>query len=243
MPSDHRSVLLRNGLWRSRRRARAILTTVAALIALPVASSAQPPAADVEIHRSRVTGLARFVKPREGKTIAVPLRGAQRRVQPIDFLREYGHLFGVSDPERELSVAKVRTDRIGHTHTTYQQYHQGIRVFSAVLKVHQNPRGEVVAANGDFHPIGATFDTAAVVGSDAAVALARLRIDPSDAVLESTELVIVDPGWYGDPPLGERLAYHLVLSDASVPLREAFFVDAHSGELLDQWSMIHTQER
>jgi Zn-dependent metalloprotease len=217
-----------------------ILTTVAALTALAASVRAQAPAADLEIHRSRVTGLARFVKPREGKTIAVPLQGAQRRVQPIDFLREYGHLFGVSDPERELSVAKVQTDRIGYTHTTYQQYHQGIRVFSAVLKVHQDARGEVTAANGDFHPIPATFDTASVVGPDAAVALARDRIAPSDAALESTELVIVDPGWYGDPPLGERLAYHVILSDASAPLREAFFVDAHSGEILDQWSLIET---
>jgi Zn-dependent metalloprotease len=242
MPNDQRCVLLRSGSRRHRNRAPSILATVVALTALPASSSAQPAAAGIEIHRSQVTGLARFVRPREGKTIAVPMRGAQQRVRPIDFLHEYGHLFGASDPERELSVMQVRTDHIGHTHTTYQQYHQGIRVFSAVLKVHQDARGEVTAANGDFHPIPLTFDTASVVAPDTAVALARLRIGPSDAALESTELVIVDPGWYGDPPLGERLAYHIVLSDPSVPLREAFFVDAHTGELLDQWSMIHTQQ-
>ena len=57
------------------------------------------------------------------------------------------------------------------------------------------------------------------------------------AAVDRTELVIVDPGWYGDPPRGARLSFHLVLQDRGSREQEAFFVDAHSGEILDRWSL------
>jgi Zn-dependent metalloprotease len=56
--------------------------------------------------------------------------------------------------------------------------------------------------------------------------------------VEDSKLVIVDPGWYGDQPRGVRLAYYVVLAEETRPLREAFFVDAHSGEILDHWTLI-----
>ena len=56
--------------------------------------------------------------------------------------------------------------------------------------------------------------------------------------VERSELVIVDPAWYGDPPIGPHLAYHVVVADASGMLREACFIDARTGSILDRWSMM-----
>lgn len=225
---------------RAGRLARAVLAGAIALSVLPVSAGAQGSATELEIRYSPVTGLARFVTPRRGKTIAVPRRGVTARPQPSEFLHEYGPLFGVSDPAKQLVQSRTQRDSIGYAHTSYQQYHQGIRVFSAVLKVHQDARGAFTAANGDFHPIQTTFDLSSAMYEEEAVGVASAEIASGALVLESTELVIVDPAWYGDPPRGTRLAYYIILADTSVPLREAFFVDAQTGEVLDQWSLIHT---
>ena len=47
---------------------------------------------------------------------------------------------------------KAETDALGYRHTTYQQVHNGVPVFSGVIKVHRNGAGDIVAANGDFYP-------------------------------------------------------------------------------------------
>src|SRR5690606_21544557 len=56
--------------------------------------------------------------------------------------------------------------------------------------------------------------------------------------VEDAELTIVDPGWYGDPATGERLAWRIVLTDLEAGVRQAMFIDAHTGEVLDQWTLI-----
>jgi Zn-dependent metalloprotease len=158
----------------------------------------------------------------------------------MDFLREHGHLFGIADPANELVLTAADTDAIEHRHTTYHQVHLGVPVFSGVVKVHQDAWGRIVAANGDFYPIKPTLSTTPSLTVDEAVSQAIAEIESEQPVVERSELVVVDPGWYGDPPIGQHLAYHVVLSDDSVPLWEAFFVDAHSGEILDRWTMICT---
>jgi len=57
--------------------------------------------------------------------------------------------------------------------------------------------------------------------------------------VEQSELVIIDPGWYGNPPIGPHLAYYIILTDIPQAIREGFFIDARSGAVLDEWNMIH----
>jgi Zn-dependent metalloprotease len=116
----------------------------------------------------------------------------------------------------------------------YEQVYEGLSVFSAVLRVHQDRNGRFVAANGDFYPIPATLDTTPSVSVETATAVAQAELNSVQATLEALELVVVDPGWYGDSPQGARLAYFIILRDDGVSLREAFFVDAHDGEVLDR---------
>jgi Zn-dependent metalloprotease len=209
---------------------------VAALGAAPAPQAAP----GLKIERSKLTGLATFVTAPGGGAIAVQPAVAGRRIQPMDFLTAQGHLFGVRDAARELVQTRAEADQLGQTHTTYQQVHKGVPAFSGVLKVHQAGDGSILAANGDFYPIADGLDTNPKLTGDEAAARAVAVLGRGQPKVESSELVIVDPGWYGDPPLGAHLAYYIILSDMAVPMREGFFVDAQRGRILDQWNLLET---
>src|SRR5262249_10352301 len=105
-----------------------------------------------------------------------------------------------------------------------------------VLKAHQASSGRVVAANGDFYPSARKVATTPALSADRAAEIARAEV--GQAAIAQSELVIVDPGWYGDPPTGGKLAYFVVVANLPLAIREAFFVDARAGTILDRWSLI-----
>ncbi len=183
-------------------------------------------------HATFVTGLNHAAIPVQAPTAGAPLR-------PVDFFRRHGALFGISNAERQLRFAGGRIDAIGQTHTTYHQMHNGVRVFAGVLKVHQDPNGAFTAANGDFFPVPQKLSVTPSVTVDRAEKVARAQLGRDKAFVEHSELVVVDPGWYGDPAIGPHLAYHVNLHDRAAVIREAFLIDAHTTAVLDRWSMIH----
>jgi len=215
------------------------------LLALPAfgqdaGAPGAPVANGLRIERSSTTGLASFVTAADGGPIPLRLPREIGETNVDLFLREQGALFGIADASSQLAAAKVEMDPLGRAHTTFQQVHQGIKVFAGVVKVHQDPAGAVHAANGDFFPIPAKVSIEPLLGDTQAAAMARARLGLGDVGVERAELVIVDPGWYGDPPRGAALAWHIVLADPPSFVREAFFIDARTGETLDQWTMLHT---
>jgi Zn-dependent metalloprotease len=216
------------------------------------AVAAQVDTSTLDIRRSGPHGLATFVTaktppglanraaaPGARQTIPVNIPRARGRFTGLAFWDQYGSLFGVADPVNQLTVEDVDVDPVGEVHTTYQQVHQGVPVFTGVLKLHQDAAGQVLAANGRFYPIKSTFDTKPTIDELAAQKIARAELAfNANPIVEDSELVIVDPGWYGDAPLGPRLAYRIVLTDLDAGIRESFFVNAHSGSILDHWSLI-----
>lgn len=193
----------------------------------------------VRIERSRQTGLANVVAGENGE--AIPLRAAPAAGAPkaIQFLDEYAHLFGVTDRASQLRESRKRVDLLGFTHTSFEQVYEEIPVFGSVIRVHENPDGEVTAANGSFFPIRRPIVTTPSLNEEQAVHQALADIDVADAAATTVRLTIVDPGWYGDPPRGARLAYYIELMGLESMTKRAFFIDAHTGEVLDHWSLIH----
>ena len=191
-----------------------------------------------------VSGL--FAAP--GATIPIPAdkpanQNGAGRAAALRFFDQYGTQFGIRDAGTELQWMKVETDLLGQAHTTFQQVFKGIEVYTGVLKVHQLATGEVLGANGRFYDIKPTMSVTPTVDAKSAEAAMRRDIpEGTHAALESIKLVIVDPGWYGDPiGGGPRLAYQVILNDIgrnALGFREAAFIDAQSGELLDKWSLL-----
>lgn len=229
---------------RSFRLAGKAIAAIAIVWAAP--ALAQPRPADpalsalrqrVQVVAEEADGRVTFVTGKDNAAIPLTVTG-RAGVQPADFLAEYGALFGVSDPGRELVQSRVVLDDLGGVHTTFEQVHEGVPVFAGMLKVHSRADGLIYAANGAFHPISEKLMLAPLLGTADAVRLATADLDAASTQVDRAELVIVDPGWYGDPPRGARLAYYLIVSDLTVPLREAMFIDARTGDVLDQWSLI-----
>lgn len=217
-----------------------ILSLVVALISSP--TMAANPEPGLQIQRSPKTGRATFIRATHGGAIDIPKSVAAGGVQagPAEFLQAHGRHFGVMAPDAELVLHKVVGDEIANTHTIYRQVFRGVPVFGGRLQVHQNALGAVVAANGNFFPIPASLRQAPTLTADQAANRAKAALSAVTPAVEKNELVIVDPGWYGDPPAGAHLAYHIVLADQAAGVREAFFVEAHTGKLLDRWNLLHT---
>lgn len=197
--------------------------------------------AGLRIVRSPVDGRATLITAADGRTLRLPMAPAKGgRPTADDFVDAYGPLFGVRNRAQELTAQPSWTDAIGQTHTSYQQVKNGVPVFGGVLRFHQNTQGNLSAANGRFFPVPDALPTVPTITKEQAVALGKEAVAAPNAVVEHSDLVMVDPGWYGDPPAGVHLAYHIVITDLAAGVREAFFIDAHTGKVLDQWSLRHT---
>ncbi|MHC4698889.1 MAG: M4 family metallopeptidase, partial [Planctomycetota bacterium] len=195
---------------------------------------------DVIVYPPQAMGNATFVTADDGGSIPVSLPPGRTAAEPMDFLNQYGDLFGVSDAATELTKAKTELDHLGQTHTTYQQHYLGLRVFGGVLKIHQDSNMNIIAANGRFLRIPGWLKSTPTLTPDAAEAAARAEIDGGELTIEQNDLVVVDPGSYGGPPIGPHLAFYVIVSDRSALIREAFFIDARTGRALDRWSLIKT---
>ncbi|MFQ5591827.1 MAG: M4 family metallopeptidase [Phycisphaerae bacterium] len=188
---------------------------------------------------SRATGVASFVTAGGGEPITADAQPWQRQADPLDFIREYGQLFGVADPERELVVTGTRRDGIGHTRVTYRQVHQGVEVFAGMLHVHFNADGRPIAANGTFVP-GISVDTTPRVNTDAAtdIALAavRRRIEPDAAVrVLQSKLYVFRANLARGRPGRNHLVYEVEVGNGR-DVREFLYVDAHKGYVVDRIS-------
>ncbi len=195
---------------------------------------------DLKVHHSTATGFASFLTAKHGGNIPVDPVAGQTEPTPAAFLSAYAHLFGIANPSTQLVERKVELDFLGHTHTSYAQVHKGISVFSGAIKIHQDADGEFMAANGDFYEIQDKLSTTPTTSATQAELIARSRLRVGPLKVYRSQLVIVDPGWYGDAPIGPHLAYHIELGDPARGVAEAFFIDARNGRILDQWTLRHT---
>lgn len=201
---------------------------------LPEASAPRTETKEYDI-RSNRAGRVTFVYP-------IPAANPAAASDPADLTADLtvhgvAPLFGVADVASNLSSEGAITDPLGRTTTTWRQMHRGVPVFSGILKTHQSSRGELIAANGLIHAVKTPLDVAPSRNDRYAADAIRAALRAPSAEVDVIELVVVDPGWYGDAPIGAHVAWHLVARSADFEM--AAFVDAHSGEVLDVWSLRH----
>jgi len=194
--------------------------------------------ANLRVTRSTSTGRIIFVTSADGKPISINTNAAAP-ASPREFLLQLGHHFGITDVDRELRLTQTQQDVLGHTHTKFQQIQGGVRVFGGAIRSHQNHRGELISLNGEFLPVSPKLLTQPRLDRAAIEHVIKnaLGLSPS---FDHFELVIVDPGWYGDRPQGEHLAYFVLASNPSESVAEGYFIDAHSGRIMDRWNLMET---
>ncbi|MHC4695303.1 MAG: M4 family metallopeptidase [Planctomycetota bacterium] len=210
---------------------------IAALGTAPTAAYGKVTDAHLKTRVSPATGVASFVSSADGKAIDVPLPPGTQQAEALDFFFAHGHLFGLTDPARQLVQDDAVTDRLGHTHATFRQVHEGVPVFAAVLRVHNNARGEFIAANGTFIP-DLKVSTTPVLSEDDASRIAITEVSeqldkPAGLTVSESKLYVFRVNLARGVPGPNHLVYEVEVGNGA-DVREFVYVDAHKGYLVDQ---------
>ena len=157
-------------------------------------------------------------------------------------------LFSVLKPMRgtEFRILKTKTDKLGFTHTTYQQYYNGIKVVLGQLKVHQK-NSLIVSYNGAYFP-PTNVRTTARVRKNQVIAIAK-KFSGTNDVFWATEDGISKTNT-PDPQLvllpnrkkaSVNLAYAIGVGSSSPKLTMGIiYVDAQTGTVLKYKNLVFT---
>jgi Zn-dependent metalloprotease len=191
--------------------------------------------------RTPIDGKIHMVAGVGGAALPLPEGVKPDLGDPFQVLRYHGDSFGIRFPERELVITRTERCTLGMIHHTFEQVYLGVKVFSGVIKVHLSPDGTPRSINGDFFRLPKKLSVTPSVSLDEALVFAEAHLDQHVLVQTSdAELVIVNPGWWGDPFLpAPVLAHHLVVEGSGM-LAEHVLIDAASGDLLDHWPAVHS---
>lgn len=194
------------------------------------------------IGKSNYTNLPNFIKFEQGKEIS-----------PDNFVNWAVYSFNVPD-NSTFKPYNTFNDELGYTHTRYKQYVNGIPVEGTMLISHVKD-GKVVSANGDYYQnFSSNLFPALTEASALKSALNKVnaqkymwenefmeRIRQQDFTPKG-QLVMVHKKGADYSSANMRLAYKFNIY-AEVPLYRAnVFVDAATGEILDEQNLICTAD-
>ncbi len=220
---------------------------LATLAGLAIAQDGQRLAGATVVDNSGVTNLPNFIKLDDAKQI--------RQENFVDWA-----LYSFNIPANStFKPYQVKTDELGYTHTRHQQYYNGYPVEASQVISHMRD-GKVTMVNGDYYVNFSSNTSASLTESDAlksalkkvnaqryiwenkaAEAHERMATnDPAFTYYPKGELVYVHKKGADYSAENMRLAYKFNIY-AEVPLYRAnVFVDANTGEILDEQNQICT---
>ncbi len=220
----------------------ATVILIAVFMSAHVAPGADKDAEGLAIRESHATGVARFVKPVRDRAIQLPAVPGQRQPTPLDFFRAHGELFGVTDPKRQLVRTTSTSDALNHTHTSFQQIHDGVPVFGALLRVHADAQGNIAVVNGTFVPdIKVSTKPALTAEVASRIALDRVidqQPGATDLSVLGSTLYVFRVNLARDILGPNHLVYEVNVGNGR-NVREFVYVDAHKGDIVDQITGIH----
>lgn len=202
--------------------------------------------AQVSIHSA--TGAARFVRAAPGGKLGsaqararMPSDAAKRN-DSIQFLTEYGSLFGLTNAATELGAARIDKDRQGGTHLTYKQVYQGVPVFGGELKTHFDASDNLTVVNGTFVPgITVSAKPARTADEAAATAVAAVKADlgrTARLAAVAPTLMIYRVGLAQGVEGANHLAWQVEVGNRT-DVRQFVYVDAHTGKVIEKINGIH----
>jgi bacillolysin len=183
------------------------------------------------IYRDQQTGVPNFVA---GALPAVAAGATNPQEAARAFFKQNTGMFRMRNPDSELSLIRDERDRIGMKHVRFQQRHNGVEVFGAVLIAHT--RGvQVDSVTGTYVP-DLSVDTQPSQTFEQAVALARAKVGQADAVVaqERSGLAIYARDGHS------ALTWKVELQSQAGDGRWLLFVDAHHGTLIHAINMTQT---
>ncbi len=138
------------------------------------------------------------------------------------------------DTMKAVNVANLDN---GVTKVRFQQFHQGVKVFGRSVAATRSELGFLTDVKGQFLQINDGFDVSGKIPSDKAlIGFAKSKVSPQDRVYnKQNERVIVEHN--GVPKLANLVSFVRQGKDGEIA-RPTAFLDAFTGEVLQQWDNI-----
>lgn len=143
----------------------------------------------------------------------------------------------INDPQKELLIKNISTDKNGITHVKAQQFYKGIKVYGAESFVHFG--AEKVVFNGNIYPIDENINTRPQFAEKAVLQVAEqdLRLKTSYRNLSEKEKEILE---YESPDrtlviFENTLAYEISIRPNFIE-EWKYFIDANNGNIIQSFN-------
>lgn len=205
----------------------------------------------VSISTNKSTEFASFVHVSRDGDLHPGNRNNTPKGKAHGFFAEYGGLFGVRNANTELTQLSEFTDSRGATHISYQQVYQGVPVFAAILQAHVGAGNSLTAMNGVFIP-DININTSPALSANAAAerAIADVvanppqndvtggSVDVSGLSAQAPTLYVYRDGLIQNIQGPNYLVYEVEVTNGS-SVREMVYINAHSGKIVNRFSLVH----
>jgi len=194
----------------------------------------------------KATNAVNFIKFPASK--AAKLTGTDPKDKALLFVKQNAGLFKAKWDKEAYAVKETKKDDYGLEHVALQQYVDGVPVYDGVLKFHFNRSTDLSSMNGNFISVPKLKTVPSISQDEAASAAIKLvtgqRLGQFAAPLKVNRntLYIFQKGLAQGYPGRIHLVFEVeVANDADV--REFVFVDAHSKEIVEQFTGMHSIDR
>ncbi|RKE92318.1 M4 family metallopeptidase [Ichthyenterobacterium magnum] len=187
------------------------------------------------------SGLVEFVKFPFNNPLEIA--GNSLEEKAIYFLELYKSIYNVSSIKEDLFFDKIKTDNYGFKQLTLKQKYNGVAVFDAELKFHFNLENKLTAVNGNFIDnikLNSVPQINSVEASNKALNYVNNQnINNSGTQIEvySTKLYVFPKGLAQGYVESKHLVYEVEVRN-NIDVREFLFIDAHTGNLVEQFTGI-----
>jgi len=178
---------------------------------------------------------------------ALQLKSVGAKAKAAEFLNSNFKAFNLKSAN-DLIFVEETTDNYGLKNVIYMQQHQGVPVYDGVLKFHFNGKEELTSINGNALSnikVNSTPDISALEAANIAKSLVvKQQLTTADVPFKigRNNLLIFPKNLVQGGVVTPYLAYEVEVTNEN-DVREFLFINAHTGELVEQFTGIHPIDR
>ncbi|WP_312206319.1 M4 family metallopeptidase [Epilithonimonas hominis] len=178
---------------------------------------------------------------------SVKLKSTEAKTKASEFLAENFRAFNLRSAN-DLVLLDETTDNYGLKNVTYRQQYQGIPVYDGLLKFHFNAKEELSSINGNSISIAKLNTVPDITAAEAEIIardmVTKQDLNKSNTPLQTakTNLIIFPKNLMQGGIVTPYLAYQIEVTNKK-DVREYIFINAHTGELVEQFTGIHPIDR
>ncbi|PMD98342.1 hypothetical protein BWI97_04060 [Siphonobacter sp. BAB-5405] len=181
-----------------------------------------------------------FIRLPSARALVLP--GSDVQDKSLAFLTQQAKLYGIRSGMDLFSPQQSQKDLYGIEHISLQQLYAGVPIFDGVLRFHYDQGGALTSVNGNFIP-GIKVNPKPTLSQQIVEERALKNIElptgtQSPLKVRQSTLYIFQKGLLQGYPGAIHLVYEVEVTN-DVNVREFVFVDAHTGEVVEQFTGIH----